>query len=261
MDACRVSAASLLADLHIWGETPGVQEFFTDELAKFPANASMLTNWVARYSENLLIGSVDETGDAKNRAREKSFEFYNRLLDLSYSEAERIWTENGLDKGASWPESERERLKDMFQAMDQITMRLCFAVGGQNNGAMVPDTAEYRRFYRDAKPLLTKLADVMFVHVAHYLIQTPEALIEIDPPGVFALIARSVRASEKGGYTMESMAVDLLVRIVERYLADHREVFADSDCLSDLVDCLDAFVRAGWPAAQALTFRLGEIWR
>jgi hypothetical protein len=261
MDACRVSAASLLADLHIWGETPGVQEFFMDELAKFPANASMLTNWVARYSENLLTGSVDETGDAKNRAREKSFEFYNRLLDLSYSEAERIWTENGLDKGARWPESEREKLKDMFQVMDQITMRLCFAVGGQNNGAMVPDTAEYSRFYRDAKPLLTKLADVMFVHVAHYLIQTLEALIEIDPPGVFALIARSVRASEKGGYTMESMAVDLVVRIVERYLADHREVFADSDCLSDLVDCLDAFVRAGWPTAQALTFRLGEIWR
>lgn len=261
MDACRVSAASLLADLHIWGETPGVREFFTDELAKFPANASMLTNWVARYSENLLAGNVDESGDTKNRAREKSFEFYTKLLDLSYSEAERIWTENGLDKGANWPESEREKLKDMFQVMDQITMRIYFAVGAQNGATPVPDTAEYRRFYRNVKPLLTKLADVMFVHVAHYLIQTLEALIEIDPPGVFELVARSVRASEKGGYTMEPMAADLVVRIVERYLADHREVFADAGRLSDLVDCLDAFVRAGWPAAQALTFRLGEIWR
>ena len=60
---------------------------------------------------------------------------------------------------------------------------------------------------------------------------------------------------------MESMAVNLVVSIVERYLADHREVFADAGRLSDLVDCLDAFVRAGWPAAQALSFRLGEIWR
>jgi len=57
------------------------------------------------------------------------------------------------------------------------------------------------------------------------------------------------------------MAVDVIVRIVERYLADHRDVFADPKRLSDLMDCLDAFVRAGWPAAQALTFRLAEIWR
>ena len=160
MDACRVSAASLLTDLHIWGEAPGAREFFADELAKFPANASMLTNWVARYSENLLAGSVDEPGNAKNRAREKTFEYYTGLLDLGYAEAERIWTKNGLGKGASWPESEREKLRDMFQVMDQITMRICFAVGGQNDGALVPDTPEYRRFYKDAKPLLTKLADV-----------------------------------------------------------------------------------------------------
>jgi hypothetical protein len=101
----------------------------------------------------------------------------------------------------------------------------------------------------------------ILVHVAHYLIQTLESFVAIDPSGVFALIARSVRASEKGGYTLESMGADLVVRIVEQYLAEHREVFADQARLSDLMDCLDAFVRAGWPAAQALTFRLGEIWR
>ena len=57
------------------------------------------------------------------------------------------------------------------------------------------------------------------------------------------------------------MCADLMVRIIERYLADHREVFANPDRLNDLVDSLDVFVRAGWPAAQSLTFRLGEIWR
>jgi hypothetical protein len=60
---------------------------------------------------------------------------------------------------------------------------------------------------------------------------------------------------------MESMGAQLIVRIVERYLADHKDVFAADARLADLMDCLDAFVRAGWPTAQALTFRLGEIWR
>jgi hypothetical protein len=88
-----------------------------------------------------------------------------------------------------------------------------------------------------------------------------EAFISVDPPETFRLIAQAVRTSEQYGYGVESMASDLVVRIVERYLADHREVFADANRLADLMDCLDVFVRAGWPKAQALTFRLREIWR
>jgi hypothetical protein len=78
---------------------------------------------------------------------------------------------------------------------------------------------------------------------------------------IFTLIARTIRAAERGGYAMESMAVTTVVRVVERYLADHRDVFVASDRRRDLLDCLDAFVRAGWPAAQTLTFRIADIWR
>ena len=75
------------------------------------------------------------------------------------------------------------------------------------------------------------------------------------------MIARAVRSADQGGYSTEPMAADLIVRIVERYLADYRAIFADRDRMSDLMDCLDAFVRAGWPSAQSLTFKLAEIWR
>jgi hypothetical protein len=102
---------------------------------------------------------------------------------------------------------------------------------------------------------------VFAVHLSYHLIQALEVFIPIDPPGVFTLIVQSVRASEKGGSSLEPMSANLIVRIVERYLADHREVFADPDRVNDLVDSLDVFVRAGWPEAQSLTFRLGEIWR
>jgi hypothetical protein len=261
IDTCRTSAASLIVDLYMWGNTAGTSEFFLAQLNAFPENSSVLTQWVARYSGNLLIGSAADANDKKNRARVKSLQFYSSLLDLSYSEAERIWTRNGLDRAATWPAPELERLQAMFRVIDEITMRIYFAAGAQNASAFIPDTPERRRFYREIRPLLAKLADVMVVHVAHHVIQTLESFIGIDPAGVFELIARSVRASEKGGYTMESMAADVIVRVVERYLADHRDVFADPKRLSDLIDCLDAFVRAGWPAAQALTFRLGEIWR
>ena len=86
-------------------------------------------------------------------------------------------------------------------------------------------------------------------------------MISTDPAGVFAMIARCIRASARGGYALESLAATLIVGIVERYLAEHRDVFAEPDRLADLVDSLDIFARAGWPEAQALTFRIAEIWR
>jgi hypothetical protein len=68
-------------------------------------------------------------------------------------------------------------------------------------------------------------------------------------------------ASAKFGYAFESMGADLIVRIVEEYLADHRNVFSDETRLNELMTCLNLFVSAGWPAAQSFTFRLAEIWR
>lgn len=261
IDACRASATSLIADLYMWQETPGTKEFFLAQIAAFPGNSDLLTQWVVRYSSNLMIGSTTDASDSKHRVRAKCLEFYQGILDAAYSEAERIWTTNGLENAANLPEAERAKLQSMFRVLDEVTLRLYFAAGAQNRGGQTLDSPERRRLYSEMRPLLVKLADVMVVHVAHHVIQTLESFIDMDPAGVFELIARSVRASEKGGYTMEPMAVDVIVRIVERYLADHRDVFAEPERLGDLMDCLDAFVRAGWPAAQALTFRLGEIWR
>lgn len=108
---------------------------------------------------------------------------------------------------------------------------------------------------------MARLANAIVAPIAHHLIQALETFIPLDPPGVFALVAQAVKSAERGGYSDEFMAADLIVRIVERYLADYRAVFTDRARLDDLMDCLDVFVRAGWPAAQSLTFKLGEIWR
>jgi hypothetical protein len=94
-----------------------------------------------------------------------------------------------------------------------------------------------------------------------YLIQALENFIAADPASAFRLIVKSVMSSSKFGYAFESMGADLIVRIVEEYLADHRDVFSDEARLNELMACLGLFVSAGWPAAQALTFRLSEIWR
>jgi hypothetical protein len=71
-----------------------------------------------------------------------------------------------------------------------------------------------------------------------------------------------IAAGAKAGYQYESLAADLMVRLVERYLADYRPLLRQSDeCRRRLVDILDTFVSAGWPSARRLSYRLEDIFR
>jgi hypothetical protein len=78
---------------------------------------------------------------------------------------------------------------------------------------------------------------------------------------VFSLIAQCIRSVDSAGYADDQIAATTVVTIVNAYLADHPEVFASPDRQRDLLDILDAFVRAGWTEARALVFRISDIWR
>ena len=63
-------------------------------------------------------------------------------------------------------------------------------------------------------------------------------------------------------YQYESLAVDLLVKVTERYLAEERMTLQqDIRCREELIDILETFVNAGWPSARRLSYRLEEIFR
>jgi hypothetical protein len=261
IDSCRTTASSLIADIYVSTDNAEAQDFVLEQIRNFPTNAGLLKLWVSRFSSLLLVGSTTDPTDRENVTRAKTLGLYQAVLNASHAEADRIGKTHDIQKFGTWPKAQQDALREMFDVMDAVVMRLFFAAGGDNEEIKHSVTDLRIRLYAEIRPFLEKLSDVIVVHVAHYLVQTLESFVAIDAAGVFELIARSVRASEKGGYTLESMGADLVVRIVERYLAEHREVFAGQARLNDLMDCLDAFVRAGWPAAQALTFRLGEIWR
>ena len=76
----------------------------------------------------------------------------------------------------------------------------------------------------------------------------------------FDLISSAlVRAGRKFGYQFEGLAVDRVVEIFGYFLADHRELFENEVRRRKLIDCLDVFVAAGWPAATRFLYRLPEL--
>ena len=57
------------------------------------------------------------------------------------------------------------------------------------------------------------------------------------------------------------MGITETVKLAERVLADHKDVLRNRESANALGGILDPFVRAGWPEAVRLVFRLDEAIR
>ena len=263
MAASRSLAATFIADLHIWDEAPEADEFFGGCLTADAFDAALISQWIARYSGGLLAGGLTDPADPQHRVRRKTLAFYDQALTTALTSVDQVGAGRGLNTFGAWSESDQAKVRAGFDVVDEVALRLSFAFGAhaQSSTSEAEPAAERERLYFEVRPILERLADSPVVSIAHNLIQGLEAMIPIDPAGAFATIAPCIRASAPGGYAFELLAIPLVVGIVERYLAEHRDIFADPARLGDLVDSLDAFARAGWPEAQALTFRVAEIWR
>jgi hypothetical protein len=263
MAACRLSAATHIFDIHIFEANAEADKFAATLVGDLIGNADSIRQLIARYSDSLLTGTVENPQAEDNRPRKNTMVFYRSVTERAFSEIEKRAAALDMRQFTTWPEADQAAVRGMFGILDEVSLRIHFAAGTHYDGSIPSDdvSPQRARLYWEAKPILARLANAIVAPIAHHLIQALETFIPLDPPGVFALIAQAVKSAEQGGYSNESMAADLIVRIVQRYLADYRAVFTDRARLDDLMDCLDVFVRAGWPAAQALTFKLGEIWR
>jgi len=210
--------------------------------------------------------------DAK---RSRTWKFLSDLLGSAQSKLKaqrQVWAE--LEKASS---NEAAAAKDLeieiqrlAQIVDGIGMELFFASGAfaekQNKDEDRLTPVQKCRFWREGYPLLSALADEPHPHIAYQLVETLQHLLPCDPQPVFLLAARAIRRSSSAGFQYESLAVTEVVALVQRALADHREIFRstngeESQSLAALLDVMDLFVEAGWPEARQLTHRLEEIYR
>jgi hypothetical protein len=102
---------------------------------------------------------------------------------------------------------------------------------------------------------------LLLPQTAHYLMQTLNAVLPFDPVGVITYAAAVCRASTKFSYQYDPMAIDETTKLVERVLADHKDVLRNPEAANAIGEMLDTFVTAGWPTAMTLTFRLDEAIR
>jgi signal recognition particle GTPase len=215
----------------------------------------------------LTKGYADTPNPDEDAIRARAFALMGRILRATSGRLNGLQSKNqGL---VQWPAEDQEEAKHLLHLADSIARELYFAsgafdeeTGGTDSSNPPLGDAEKRRFLSEAAPLLDELADLGVASIAHNLVKTLEYLLEFDPADVFLRIARVVRAGRAGHYQYESMAVDVIVRLVSRFMAEYQHLLRErEDCRRALIETLDAFVEAGWPAALDLTYRLEDIYR
>jgi hypothetical protein len=211
--------------------------------------------------EWLVIGDIETLDLKAEKARTRTWGFYLNLLNTAQEKLEQF-------RESETPK--QEELDRAAQLIDGIASALYFASGAfektdKKDEQLTP--AQLQRFWSEALPIYKLLVNEPHPHIAYQVLQTLTYLLPCDPPAVFLLASKCVfGSSEKALFQHEPLAVDEVVKLVERALADHREIFVNantqqSECLEALLKMLDLFVEAGWPQARQLTLRLEEIYR
>jgi len=238
-----------------------------------PAAGNALTAQVAtcRSHKWFVAGDPAKPTARLEGIRARTWSVVAQILAAAQAERTRFEklfkAKKGKGKAAA---AAQERIKHLTLIVDNVNMQLFFASGAHDeknkrgDNFLTPQQAQ--RFWREARPLLTKLSDELHPHTAYHLVQTLHYLLPYDPREVFLLAMHSIRSASIAGMQHEHLAVGVTVELIQQAFADHRDIFRSppeqaNDCLSALLEVLDLFVEAGWTEARQLTNRLEEIYR
>lgn len=203
----------------------------------------------------------------KDQVRLKSFDLLCQLLSSILSQTRSIESKYSHKPSfALWDEADQRRWRALAHLADSIGRQLYFASGAYRDSDSEPKiirgVPERTRFWKEAHPSLELLAEFGYPSLVHHLRKTLVYLLQFDPVKVFLLIGKVVEKGKPHGYQYESLAVDLIVGVVERFIAEYRHHLQENeDCRRTFIEILDTFIEAGWPAARRLTYRLEEIYR
>lgn len=263
----REFCVGIFADLYIWRGNAQCQVIIFGLVADPFALSDDISHVLPHLREPLTNGPIHPSDPVQNAVRTRAIDLLDRILKSArnaISEVESRFLHVSFD---SWPVQDQEITKSVFRIIDTIGSEVYFASGAYDErehtraeGVKQGFPEEAGRFYIEVSSILDDLAEVSLPSVTHHLVQTLEYFIPFDPSGVFLRIGRVIHSGQRAGYQYELLAADLIIKLVERYLAEYRTLLReDAQARQTLIDILDIFV--GWPSARKLTYRLEDIFR
>jgi hypothetical protein len=235
-----------------------------DQLLRFEAEP---VKYHKELSAELLQAAyyLDPQKTAEFEVRSRARKLLERVVEKIYLALQAVFEGPGSEgKGPA--------LSELLQLLDHVAFRLYLVLDVNHqlrNGSAGLDDSERSNLYFELKPLielLTSRSSIPGSHhlapgTAHHLMEMLNGVLAYDPAYVVTYAAAVCRASSALSYQFDAMAVAELVKLVEHVLADHKEILRETPVANALGEMLDLFVRAGWPQAMQLTFRLDQAVR
>lgn len=227
-------------------------------------NAFFIRKLCQQYRDALAVGLASDSTDFQKQVHARALAFYLSVVAVAKATLERL-----MPALQTSPSAEREsQLKDVrsvLQTLDAVNMQIFFASGAHDgpnarSKGIPPPPPEL--FWRDLRPIIEALISTESAHIAYHLAETLEYLIPADPRAIFSQLIRLVHYAKNDGFAHESLAVGVITRIIERYLAEHSDLFlSDETCRQGLIEILDTFAAVGWQEARRLIRNLSRIYR
>ena len=162
--------------------------------------------------------------------------------------------------------SERE-YRSAVRLLEHCVNQLYFGAGAfkdsnDHREVVLDSPASKRRFLLEYQTILVAISQSGDPAATHQLVELYEFIADGDPAAVFDQIAALlVGPAAREGYHFESLGLDVVARIVRRYLADHRDLFENPARRIALIGVLNLFSDVGWPEALKLLYELPDLMR
>ena len=276
-DADRI--ASVLQEIEKRGLTPGERAASADPYVRLLAWLAL--NVQESWAESALVKLAESPLENSDLTQQMVFEV---LSIVTPSELSAASVRPVVLRGVTWlravvatarravssvqgTETQKVSLEVIYQIIDEVAARLYFNLPRSKDDA--PPSAEgLSDYFAVIGPLIEDVVAfgqqsdaTLLAHTAHHIMELLHIVLPLDPPRILRLAAQVAKASERGGYSLDAMAVGEVVKIAEDVLANYRAEVIQGDALVDLVTLLDVFAGAGWPDALRVLWRLDEMFR
>ncbi|AGW15012.1 hypothetical protein DGI_3317 [Megalodesulfovibrio gigas DSM 1382 = ATCC 19364] len=160
-------------------------------------------------------------------------------------------------------EAAQEQGRAMARLLDAVCHELYYASGASHTDQEAEPAlggAGLRLFFDEIADTLEIIGNHATPHTVYNLLNLLEFLRPFDAARAFDLTAHALLGGgRKTGYQFESLGADQFVKLIGIFLADHKQLFEEEGRRGLLINCLDMFMNAGWPAARRLLYCLPEL--
>jgi hypothetical protein len=205
----------------------------------------------ATYFSHGLAEHSGESLAARDRARSLALEVLSGV-------------QNGFERLARTTLDLEERapiLKRLVSAIDSIVFRIYLASGAnpalRRDDANLLNSTDVKKFFEEIRPILTFVTSAQPKHryispsTAQHLMELFNRFLEFDPVFIVDLAAQLCSAN-LFGYQFDPQAITEVTKLVETFLADHRQYLSASKVAANIGGILDLFIDASWPQATRI---------